>query len=100
MNYLYDYWIYEDVDGKENLIAQYQSNAVPPAVGTILDLSEFVTTSHGVFFFGEVIRVRIAPDFSDKNHLETSDRTLINVFLVSTVKENGEVINADPILPR
>jgi hypothetical protein len=100
MNYLYDYWIYEDVGGKENLIAQYQSNAVPPAVGTVLDLSEFVTTSHGVLFFGEVTKLRMAPVFLEEDHLKTSDQTLINVFLVSTVRENGEIIHADPIVPR
>ena len=61
VSYIYEYFIFERVDGIERLIASYESNVAPPSIGLILDLSEYTYYSQNMDYEYKVVETRTSP---------------------------------------
>lgn len=75
--FIYSYNIIEVGADKENPIAVYRSNAAPPAIGTVLTLSESMGYSTPIKF--KVVAVEMLPGKAPHDKRGTSTFTLVNV---------------------
>ena len=76
-NFTYDYLIVEFKQEKKMPIAHYVSNAIPPAIGTVLILGELAGFSTPVKF--NVVAVELFPGQRDKDIRSVSSYMLVEV---------------------
>jgi len=76
--FVYEYLVYQKNAGKRNLIAEYFSNAIPPSIGSILNLSQYLKDQKGLSRF-RVIAIEEFPTKKEDDSPITSSNMCVEI---------------------